>query len=213
MPDSPEVCSIMGLLDSFWRSATANTVTAFIFAAVEVGLFFGVPTLPNVRWYLGVGFIAFVAFIGRALYIEHSKGEKPDIALVWDWTEDQKKMHDTGSTLNKHILVHNRSGEWVYNIRIHPIKLGREMTFDGINEIEPGKLHATLARWENASSLTVDYARFFAAPINEQAAQKKNWHYTKLHNRGLSNYFLKIPMRISYESSKRKWEYRTNFCF
>jgi hypothetical protein len=143
-----------------------------------------------------------------------SAGPAPDVALVWDWTEDQKKMRGLSET-GKTILVHNRSPhQWIYNVQIHPIEMGQKLEFERINEIAPGKLHEILARWGNSSSLTRDIAEFFTAPINEREAQRKGWHYTKMHNRGLSPYFLKIPVRVTYKDKNNKeWEHKTTFVF
>jgi hypothetical protein len=137
----------------------------------------------------------------------------PDVALVWDWTEDQKKLRGLSGT-EKTILVQNRSPqEWIYNVQIHPIELGQKLEFERINEIAPGKVHETLGRWANSSSLTTDIAEFFIEPINEQEAQRKGWKYKKTHNRGMSPYFLRIPMRVTYTSKNKEWEHRTTFVF
>jgi hypothetical protein len=142
-----------------------------------------------------------------------NNGEQPDIALVWDWTEDQKRMRGLSET-EKTILVHNRSPhEWIYKVQVDPIVLAQKLEFDGINEIAPGKLHETLGRWNNSNSLTRNIAEFFSAPINEQEAQRKGWHYTKTHNRGMSPYFLKIPVRVTYKAKNKEWEHKTTFVF
>jgi len=162
----------------------------------EMWVFFG-----SLLWLLVVAF-----------WPELDKSEQPDLALVWDWPEDNRPLSGA-SDFSKSILVHNRSEKWIYNVEIHPIKLSQEMTFEMINEVEPQKQHLALARWGVKSSMTTQYIYFFGSDDNERAAMKRKWIFKKVHNRGLSDVFLKIPMRITYEADKRLWESRWTFIF
>lgn len=167
--------------------------------------------MPRVEVLLLLGGIAWLTLI--AFWPELDKAEQPDVALVWDWTDDHKKLLDH-TDVAKQILVHNRSGEWAYNVQIDPVRLADTMTFELINEIPPGEQHLALGRWSGRSSLTSGYQYFFCAKINEDIAFKKKWHYTKLHQHGLSPTFLKIPMRVTYEgSSHRAWESKWEFIY
>jgi hypothetical protein len=163
--------------------------------------------MPFEFWLLCVGlfWLAFVAF-----YPELDQAEQPEVGLVWDWSEDEKKLLSR-SEFSKGIFVHNRSDVWIHKIEIHPIKLAQEMTFDPINEIAPHDKHAALARWDDKSSITTSCHEFFSAQLNGEAAMKRKWVFTKAHNRGLSPHFFRIPMRVSYEANNRAWESKWNF--
>ena len=187
--------AIVALLLFLWRLAENADFVASKWPVkpmpFEVWIFFGA-----LLW------LAIVAF-----WPELDKAEQPDVALVWDLQEDEKKLRKPMDTLySKSILVHNRSDEWVYNVQIHPVKLDQEMTFEMINEIEPQKQHAALAHWDGRSSLLTDYVYFFAKEENERAAAEKKMIHKKVHNRGLSDEFLRIPMRVTYDANNRSWE-------
>jgi hypothetical protein len=123
----------------------------------------------------------------------------PDVALVWDWTEDQRKtVKNIDLLTEKHILIHNRSEHYVYNVEIAPIRLQREMLFDKINEIAPGAKHLAIARWDGRSSETTNYIYFFDDNEMEEAG-RRGWVHQKAHNRGISDCFLRIPMSVTYE--------------
>jgi hypothetical protein len=149
--------------------------------------------------------------ISNALQIERDHTGQPDVALIWDWPEDQKKAKDLLGDTEKSILVHNRSDQYVYNIQIEPIQLGQGLTFDLINEIEVGGEHLALGRWDDKSSLHTNYIYFFSK--NEQGASDKGWVCQKIHNRGFSNHFLKVPMAITYESNGVKWRWEFEFIY
>lgn len=137
---------------------------------------------------------------------ERDSAQQPDIALVWDWPEDQRQENALAGRTEKDILVHNRSNEWIYKVRVAPISLAQEMTFDEINEIAPKTQHLALARWDGRASLTTNYVYFFGKDENEQEADKKHWVYKKTHNTGFSAYFLKIPVTVTYECKGTIWE-------
>jgi hypothetical protein len=155
----------------------------------------------------GLLWLLFVAF-----WPELDQAEQPEVALVWDWDGDEKELLSR-TVSSKSIVVHNRSAEWVYNVQVHPIKLEQEMTFDLINEIGPDREHPALARWGEKSSLTTEYIYFFSKPGNEEMALTKKLVYKKEHDRGISDSFLKIPMRITYDANGRSWQARFNFVF
>ena len=170
------------------------------------------------RWLIGASFAAAVALFILAAFLawadEHkaklaeiARNQQPDVSLVWDWSEDQKKFK--ASDTEKIILVENRSGRHIYNVQIEPVKLAQELAFDLINEIAPGKSHIARGRWDGKSSETANYVFFFGN--NEQQAVDNGWVFKKTHNRGLSDAFMKIPMAVRYESDGAKW--RTEFEF
>jgi hypothetical protein len=120
--------------------------------------------------------------IRAELRVERDHIQQPDVALVWDWPEDQRKAE-------KLMIVHNRSDQYVYNIKIAPIKLSQEMTFNDISEIGPGSQHLTVARWDGRSSVTTNYVYFFGKEENEKEASSRGWVHRKLHNSGISEFF------------------------
>jgi hypothetical protein len=147
-----------------------------------------------------------VARLEAELQQERNLGQQPDVALVWDWVEDQREKNALLGRTEKDILVHNRGNEWVYRVRIAPISLVQEMTFDEINEIAPRAQHCALARWNGRSSLATNYVYFFGKEENGQEASNKGWVYKKIHNRELSDHFLKVPMSLTYECKGATWE-------
>src|SRR5258708_7622940 len=46
---------------------------------------------------------------------------QPDVALVWDWTDEERPYQSLMGRTEKHILIHNRSERHIYNIQIEPI--------------------------------------------------------------------------------------------
>jgi hypothetical protein len=179
------------------------------------------------RWYSLLPLIAFFLYrLMRANYrhfksavsqldsteAELRKGrdslQQPDVALVWDWTEDQRRGKELLglSETDKVILIHNRSADYIYNVNTQPIKLAGEMKFDDINEVGPGEKHPLRARWDGRSSETTNYVYFFGKEENEIAMSQKGWVRKKLHSSGLGDDFAKIPMVVTYESKGATWE-------
>jgi hypothetical protein len=158
----------------------------------------------------GLAWLSLVAF-----WPELDPAEQPDVALVWDWTLDQKKLSALRNDyMSKVILVHNRSDEWVYNVRISPIALAEQMTFDVITEIKPGNEVPAFGRWgNNKNTQTTNYIYYFSLEKNERMTAQKEWRYSKQHARGLSDFYVKIPMSLSYATTKRSWQWRCNFIF
>lgn len=147
------------------------------------------------------------------LQIERDRMQQPDIALVWDWTEDQKQAHSLIGYTDKNIFIHNRSGQCVYNVQIGPINLKQKMTFDLINEITSSDKHVALARWDGTSSLTTEYAHFFCNQHNAQLAFDNKWIFDKVHQRGVNSQLYKIPMTVFYESNGVKWKSDFEFVY
>ena len=158
----------------------------------------------------GLAWLLLIAF-----WPELDPADQPDVALVWDWTPDQRKASSLrDSYMSKVILVHNRSNEWVYNVQISLIELAEKMTFDVITEVKPGDEVPALGRWGNGkSTIDTNYIYYFSIEKNEEMAAKKKWTNKKQHARGLSEFYTKIPMRLSYETNKRAWEWRCHFIF
>ena len=174
----------------------------------------GHPIWHSVYWV--VALLGFLGAAFRTWLIEVKKSEciqQPDVALVWNWSEDQSNAKDLFglSETDKSILVHNRSGQYIYNVQIEPIVLRQTLTFDTINEIAPGTQNLALGRWDNQSSLQTNYVHFFGNNANEQEASNKGWVHKKLHNRGLSDLFLKVPMAIQYQSGRTTWRCEFDF--
>jgi len=172
------------------------------------------------HWLIGASFSAAVLLFILAAFLawndehkakldEMARNQQPDVALVWDWSEDQKKIK--ASDTEKIILIENRSDRYIYNVQIEPVKLSQQLAFDLINEIAPGKQHAALGRWNGKSSGQTNYLYFFAN--NEQAAVNNGWVFKKLQPQGLSDSFMKIPMRLTYESGGAKWQCDFEFIY
>ena len=87
-------------------------------------------------------------FGGFPVSAENS-ADVPDVALIWDWTEDQKKAGNLLGRTEKSILVDNRSSEYVYNVRVEPVHLQNDLVFDVIPEIAPHSLSAATGRWHS----------------------------------------------------------------
>lgn len=130
----------------------------------------------------------------------------PDVALVWDWSGEQKKAKELlGLTdSSKVILIENRSDEWIYNVQIGDLKLDQSLAFDSINEIPPHEKVEALGRWDGRSSTTTEYTYFFTGDGNERVAAAYGWKINKSHNRGFSTYFLRLPFRVFYEWKGKK---------
>lgn len=144
---------------------------------------------------------------------EHERSVQPDVALVWDWTDDEKPHKDLMGQTEKHILIQNRSDHHIYNVQVETIKLPCELRFDLINEIGPHAQEKALGRWDGRSSLITNYVYFFSRPENEQGALENGWVHKKEHNRGMSDSFLKIPMAITYEARNRRWRCEFEFVY
>jgi hypothetical protein len=150
-----------------------------------------------------------------AFWPELNPADQPDVVLVWDWLPNRREqLALSHSYASKVILVHNRSHEWVYNVRISPIPLAEKMTFDVIPEIKPGDEVPAFGRWGNGKNTeTTDYIYYFSLEENEQMAAQKHWTKQKQHARGVSDFHTTIAMSIRYETNKRAWEWRCNFIF
>ncbi len=144
---------------------------------------------------------------------ENERSVQPDVALVWDWTDEEKPHQQLMGRTEKHILIQNRSNDHIYNVQIETINLPCELRFDLINDIAPQAKEKALGRWDGRSSLMTNYIYFFSRPENEQGALEKGWVYKKEHNRGMSDSFLRIPMAITYEASNTKWRCEFDFIY
>src|SRR5882672_3643983 len=127
---------------------------------------------------------------------------QPDVSLIWDWPEAERAQKRAAGLTEKHILLHNRSNEYVYNIRIQPIRLSQELVFDEINEIAPRQQYPVLARWDGRSSQTTNYIYYFAG--NEEEARKRGMIVERKGR--LDNFFFAIPIVLTYEAGKAVWE-------
>lgn len=142
---------------------------------------------------------------------ELSKIKQPDVALVWDWgvSETERQIKQAHGYTEKDILIHNRSSQYIYNVQIQPIRLTPELVFDPINDVAPNGQHLARGRWDGRSTETKNYIYYFA--VVEQEIVDKGWMHQKLHNRGISDKFSKVPMTVTYESTGVKWQYDFEF--
>lgn len=146
--------------------------------------------------------------LGDELRVERDKILQPDVALVWDWREDVRHNQRFLSGTEKDILIHNRSSEYIYNVRIEPVQAFVVLSFDTVPSVAPGEQHLAVGRWISEvrgpiSSSETNYAYYFAAI--EADATEKGWYQRKPHNRGLSNAWFKIPMVIRYQARGVEW--------
>jgi hypothetical protein len=109
-------------------------------------------------------------------------------------------------TASKGILLHNRHDKWVYHLQLDPVELYQTLTFEPVNEVGPGKWRLVVGRWNGRSSATTEYVYFFTDNENEIVATSKGWKRPKSHNRGLSPYLLRVPMRLRFQTSEGSWE-------
>lgn len=176
------------------------------------------------RWLIGASFTAavllfFVAAFGawqeehEAKLKEIARTQQPDVAIIWDWPADEKMAKSLIGGTEKFILVENRSDRYVYNVQIDSVKLHQELVFDLINEIAPAKQHAALGRWDGRSSEQTNYIYFFGNGDNEKKMLTNRWIYKKIHNRGISDSFIKVPMAVTYGSSGIKWRCEFDFVY
>ena len=171
-------------------------------------------------WVVGASIVAGVALFFWAAFLvwndEHQariqellRVQQPDVGLVWDWPENERSAKQPMGYSEKSILVQNRSDGYIYNIQIEPIHLKQELVFDLINEIAPQQQHVSRGRWDGKSTDQTHYIYFFSA--NEKEIVDKKWMYEKVHNRGFSDKFSRIPMALTYESAGMKWRAEFDF--
>jgi hypothetical protein len=103
------------------------------------GLFAGHPHLSY--WFYGCSFILIVvALVG--LRRSNKNQTQPDVALEWEYIRDEGRIQELMGKPEKHIVVHNRSGDYIYNVQIEPVQLD-----DEVNSIWLEKLALTPKRW------------------------------------------------------------------
>jgi hypothetical protein len=144
--------------------------------------------------------------------VSEQNGEQPDVALVWDWTQDQIKLEKAYplSESEKNILVHNRSTHYIYKVTIDSIPLDPKLRFDPINEAAPNALHVAIARWNRESTVRTKYKDYFSEVFlkgNEQ------WIHKKEHDRGLSESYLELPIAVEYEVQGIRWRCEFDFIY
>jgi hypothetical protein len=140
-----------------------------------------------------------------------ARTQQPDVALIWDWPEDVRKVNTLRGSKEKLIMVHNRSAQYVYNVQIAPVKLRQELSFDLINEIAPNGEHVALGKWNGRSSSQTNYLYFFSK--NEAEIVERGWAFKKADNSKFSDSFIKIPMMLVYEASGIKWRCDFEFIY
>lgn len=193
-----ELAALVAFCIGVWEHIHDKPVSSFVFVGLSVLLF-----------WLG----AFAAWSRKklALEAERDRQQQPDVGLIWDWSEDERKAKNLLGLTEKSILVHNRSGQYVYNVRIDSIGLHQTLTFDDMNEIGPGEERMALGRWNGRSSQQTNYIYFFTGEDNEKIAGERGWIHKKPHNRGLSDSFFRVPMALTYESNGTTWRCEFEF--
>lgn len=139
------------------------------------------------------------------------RSKQPDVALMWEFSEDQRKTKNLLGYTEKSIIVHNRSNQYIYNVNIAPVRLAQTLSFDAINEIAPNAEHIAVGRWDGRSSAATNYLYFFDNDENKKAASALGWVHKKLHDRGINDAFLKIPMTLTFDSDGITWGYDFDF--
>jgi hypothetical protein len=142
-----------------------------------------------------------------------SRSIQPDVALVWEFSEDERKIKNALGHTEKSIIVHNRSNQYIYNVNIGPIRLSQTLSFETINEIAPATEHVALGRWDGRSSAVTNYLYFFDNDENKAMASGLGWVHKKLHDRGVTDAFLKVPMTLTFDSGGTTWgcEFEFNY--
>jgi hypothetical protein len=137
--------------------------------------------------------------------------QQPDVALKWEFPKDVRKINNLMGRTEKDIIIHNRSNEYVYNVRISTIELGAHMVFDLITELAPDKEHVAVARWDGKSTQQTQYIYFFSHV--EEEARQKGLLQNKPDNTGLRSEWYKIPVAVHYEARNVKWEVQLEFTY
>jgi hypothetical protein len=141
---------------------------------------------------------------------EGELAQLPDMALVWDWTNEEKGMRSFLGSKEKSILVDNRSDQHIYRVNVQPIPVPQHcpMNFDEINEIAPRFQCVAVGRWavgsEVRSTTTDGYNQYVVA--NSEGLEERGWKKNKPHNRGISSTFIEIPMTATFESQNATWK-------
>lgn len=143
---------------------------------------------------------------------QESDPQQPDVALMWEFPKDVRKVNNFMGRTEKDIVVHNRSNEYVYNIQIKPIMLGSNLVFDQITELAPGEGYIAIARWDGRSTAEGKQYIYFFSRVEEEGRQK-GWFQEKPNNTGLRTEWFKIPMSIHYEARNTKWETQFEFTY
>ena len=151
-------------------------------------------------------------FYKEALRQEQERAQQPDVALVWDWTDEEKGTLSFLGSKEKSILINNRSDYTISRIRVDTEALRCPIRFDEINEILPRTSRVAVGRWEvpmlngrkeSQSTATDGYNHHVV--VNLEDLEVKGWIKTKPHNRGMSSTFIEIPMSVTFESQNMEW--------
>jgi hypothetical protein len=162
--------------------------------------FTGASLSPRTFWWIVA--VAFFAACFQAWKAERKVAETvaaPDMAFTWNWQYPSLGAVD----YEKDMILHNRSTAFIYSIRISPVSLDSELSFDPINEIEPdGKLPVT-AHWNQVSSSTAPvYVQYLLK--NGKAAHEKGWVVPC--SVGLDSELYRIPLTVEFEAGGFRWQ-------
>jgi hypothetical protein len=134
--------------------------------------------------------------------------ERPDVALVWDWTAEGKGRHSFLGNTEKSIFVDNRNDQTIGRVCINPIPLHCPLIFDEINEIPSKSRGLAAGRWKIASdnkSTTMDGYHQYMQTFDD-GLKERGWEHKKPHNRGMSSTFAEIPMAVTFDWQNATWK-------
>jgi hypothetical protein len=163
----------------------------------------------HIEWaYLSGGLAVVMLLIALFNWRTQRHEEPPDVALVWDWTPEEKGRQSFLGNTEKSIFVDNRNDQTIGRVCIDPIPLHCSLTFDEINEIPPKSRGLAVGRWNIASenkSTTIDGYHQYMQTFDD-GLQEKGWEKKKPHNRGMSSTFAKIPMAVIFDWQNATWK-------
>ena len=152
-------------------------------------------------------------FYRESLRQEREQAQQPDVALVWDWTDEEKSALSFIGNKEKSIIVDNRSDYTISSVQLDSTPVRYPIYFDAINEIRRQTSVVAVGRWEvgrqNQSTATDGYNHHIV--MNSDDLDARGWTKQKGHNRGRSSNFIEIPMSLTFESQDRKWKYDFDF--
>jgi hypothetical protein len=149
---------------------------------------------------------------------ERERTQQPDVALLWDWTDEQRAARTLSNHMEKSILVDNRSDHTISRIQVDSEPLRYPIQFDEINEILPQTSREAVGRWDmstmsgtqGSQSTTMDGYNHHIL-MNSEDLEAKGWIKVKPHNRGMSGTFMEIPMSVTFGSQDAKWKIEFDF--
>jgi hypothetical protein len=177
-----------------------------------VSLFSGHPFVVMLEAIVSV----FLVIVAHAYWISSKKSdaaEQPDVALVWDWGVDEKKVSSWMGSKGKSILVDNRTDRTISRVQVDSEPLRYPIRFDEINEILPKTSRVAVGRWDveqQSQSTTMDGYNHHIM-MNSDDLDVRGFIKPKSHNRGISSSFVEIPMSVTFDSQSARWKIEFDF--